>query len=484
MPTLPSIVAQNAGAAPRISPDMFGAQAFGELGAFGGQFQEIADKLQHAQDATEMNQLKAQYDASLKSMALELPMIEPDPLKQPAKFAEQAQKLQQSIFAQTKRDPVKTTLMEYARNDLYGQITEQKARSMKLGIEQQQANLDHLATTMLAEAAHAKSPAELQDITNRYFETVHINAKEGIINPVDEEHRKNTFQQSLQFGSALQDSRTDPIGTLEHLSERYPLLDAKAMETVIGRATAADARVQREAEKAAKAEKEQSVVTDAIAAVSGELSLDDLAAHAHQYNYTEQDYSNLQADIERGGSTNPNVLIHYETSIRTGQPVTFGELSGRKDLSNPDKVRLMGLLDAQSKTDHFSKTPVYEQAVKELRTAVSRKGPMESLDPQEQKTLLYTTQELWDRAAKGENPLTVARELIKRVPTDEGFGVGMPALLPKYKTEADLVSAFHQGLITRDSFNSEALLFKQLREKEAIQNAASQKQSLEKARTR
>lgn len=242
---------------------------------------------------------------------------------------------------------------------------------------------------------------------------------------------------------------------------------------------------QANQDKAMKAEKDASVLQDTIKAASGQLTLDDLTLNANHFQYTNEDYAKLKSDIERGGTTNPSVLLHFETAIRTGQPTTFRDLSGRTDLSNPDKIRLMGLLDEQSKSDHFSKTPVYEQAVKELRTAVTRKGPLESLDPQEQKTLLYTTQELWDRTAKGENPLTVSRELIKRIPQEEGFGVGPPALLPKYQTEDELVNAFKQGQITQQEFNNEALLFKQLREKEAIQqNVAERKKRLEQGRTR
>lgn len=187
---------------------------------------------------------------------------------------------------------------------------------------------------------------------------------------------------------------------------------------------------------------------------------------ARQFAFNDEDFTKLRNEIERGGASDPEVVSDYEVRIREGRGVGFREIVGHSEINKSDKQRLLGLIDQQRDEKHFSKLPEYQQAVREVRIAVSRKGPFETLDPQEQKLLLFSTKQLYDRVEKGEDPINVAREIAARIPEEQGGAIGLPDLLPKYPNEEALTRALKEGRVSKQEAAQEALLFKRMREKQ------------------
>jgi hypothetical protein len=135
----------------------------------------------------------------------------------------------------------------------------------------------------------------------------------------------------------------------------------------------------------------------------------------------------------------------------------------------------MGLITEQKDEKHFSKSPEYQEALKEIRAAVSPKGLMESFDKVEQQRNLFAIQELWNRVGKGgEAPMDVARDLQARIAREPTQGE-KPTFFPRFQNEDDLVGAFKRKQIDRDTFDKEAHLLKQwqLYNKQSASDAAA-----------
>lgn len=480
MPILPRIQPnQSGGGAPRVPQGAFGG-GFGEaIASFGDQLGAVAQKLQYSEDEIALARLTGEYDLQLAEAQLAL-RDDPDYLTHPNKFIEAENKIRTELLKSTDRKPVQGAFQAHISRRFPSQLISVKSGALELLNNKQVADLNGLEETMLAQVARSQSEEERIEHVATYEEMITRAERRGILDPTDAEKKRSGFRQSVQFGSAIQDARVDPVGTLERLAEKYPLLDAKHMEAVISRAMTQSAKIERENEKLMKETRSNAILEDFIAAANGSLSREQLEKNARRFGYSDEDFSKLRGEIERGGTTDPNVLIGLETSIRSGKPPSMRSLAGRTDLSAEDKLRLFALIDQvaqrnqERKGDHFSKSPVYEQAVREVRTAISRKGPLESLDPQEQKTLLYATQQLWDRTGKGEDPLSIAREIISRIPSDEGFGVGAPMLAPKYATEDEMLDAFKQGLITEAEAEQEAKIFERIKQEQARKQRSQQ----------
>ena len=481
MPRLPAIQPGPGGGPPSVPPNAFGKGIGDALKSFGDNLGEVATHLLHQQDEIDLAKMTGEYDFRLADAQMKL-KEDPEYLTHPNKFIEAENQIRKEVLKMSGRVPVQTAFASHIARKFPSDLISVKAEALNLWNRKQAADIGNLSENMLADVARATSDEQRKESIATYEGIVNNAEKRGILPPVEAEHLRKAFRQQAQFGAALQDARIDPIGTFENLATKYPLLDAKHMEAVISRTMAQNAKIEHEADKRMKEVRNNAVLEDFISAANGQLSREQLEKNARRFGYSDEDFSKVRSEMERGGTTIPNVLLNLETSIRTGNPPDPRVIVGRSDLSMADKIRLLTLIDEvnqrnqEKKGDHFSKSPEYEQAFKEMKNAITRKGLMETLDPQEQKLFDIGIRQLWNRTAKGEDPITVAREFIARIPNEEGgFGIIAPILAPKFESEEKLLQAFKEGKISKAEAEQEAKNFERIRKEEANRKKSQDK---------
>jgi len=447
---------------PRPRPVDIGGGAFRGLEGFGQELGRVANKLQDNADELELSTLEGEYVAGIKEDRAAVER-NPDFLNQPKLFMEMARKRQSDILGRTTNTRVKNAMTARINKTLPTVMVNIQTKALELMGQAQEAQLNNLGRDFLTRAARTTDLAEKNELIDRYATHVDRLAARGVLNPLEADKKKDVFSVQLQFGSALQDARTDPVGTLDELESRYPLLDAKKMETIIGRASTELARQEKKQEDEEKDRRESVELELAIAAANEVLTLDQLEETARDERLPDTTFIKLKNEIQLGGVTDSVVMIDYETRIRSGVPVPFGEIQDRSDLNGGDKSKLLSMIQSQLDTNHFSRSPEYREAVKDINNAVSQKGPLESLTLEEQQRKQFLMRSLWDRVDPqqgGENAIAVARELVDRIPRDL---VGTPPpVRPRFADKETLVREFRAGRIGRAEFNREALLFKQI----------------------
>jgi hypothetical protein len=264
------------------------------------------------------------------------------------------------------------------------------------------------------------------------------------------------------------DISRDPIKDLATIQKRYPNLDPKQLTVLMSHGREREKEIERIAKEAEKKVHEENLLADTLDAVGGKIGgITDLSARAKARRYTAAETMSLTRAMETGGITDPLVATATEQKIREGKLTNYGEIANNPALDRAEKSRLMGLVEAQKDEKHFSKSAPYQEAVKRVRLAVSRKGPMESLEPKEQQLLLSGTTELWDRVGKGEDPIVVSSDIRARLtPQAEG---DKPPMTPRFRSEAEVFKAAKDGIITRDDAKQQIYLLKQWAEYAARQ---------------
>lgn len=257
------------------------------------------------------------------------------------------------------------------------------------------------------------------------------------------------------------DISQDPLAEVATVQKQYPNLDPAKLTPLMAHADARRKEVERIREEAEKKVHGENVLADTIDAVNGKIAGQaDLDARAKARRYTREEYQAVRRAMEEGGVTNPDVYTQLLLDIRQGKLTDHAVIASNKQLDVNAKKELMGLVSQARDEKHFSKQPSYEQAVKLIRLAVSPKGQLESLDKVEQQRLKIAYDELWTRAGKGEDPIAVAKELDERIVREPTQGE-KPLLKPRFQSKQEMADAFRRGLITRDEWDNQALLFRQ-----------------------
>lgn len=444
---------------PRPGPSQFGGEQFEALGELADTYRKFDEISAAAESSQRARTISAEIDAAIQKTKEEFPN-QPDVFDSYAKS--RAQEVMEQGLKGASNDRVRELIQFKLADDLPRKQVQvsHEARQMKIGIAQGQWQL--YEEELQRQLAQEQDPSVKARLQAEYDVELQRMTGVGVFTPKEAVNRRQKILENQAYLEATRAIRStdDALKTTDDLLRRFPNIDPARLAGLEQRALAQAQRNEKVVEKALKDKRDQHVLDDSIAASTGLLSLGQLAENAKRYRYTDAEFRSLRSLIEQGGTTDPKVEIAYEALLRSGGAVRPSEITNNPHLDKTAKSKLLGLMQEGKDEKHFSKTPEYQEAVREFRTAVSRKGPLESLEPTEQKRLLLGQRELWDRASRGESPMAVSRELQARITPEEMAG-DAPLYYPQYQTKEELVQALQQGRISRDQFNDQALLFEQ-----------------------
>lgn len=319
------------------------------------------------------------------------------------------------------------------------------------------------------ELAGAVTPADIQAKETEIVNTMNLGTQSGFYSYDEARQKVQSIKEKDSFRRGVQALRhtSDPMGTLANIGKMLPNIDPDKTIALLGLAQSQQRKLDEQTERERKQIKEQAVLNDTMIALSGvPPPAGQFERNARHFGYSADEYRTVLRAAEEGGVTDPNEYTRLETAIRQGRMADYSTIAANPKLDRQAKSTLMGLVNQQKQEGedrHFSKTPEYQEAAKELRLAVSGKGQLESLSEPEQQRYLSGLKELWNRAAKGEPPMVISRELQTRMPK-EAVNNNKPTFFPMYQSEQELANALATGKIDRQRFNTEAKRLKDWQE--------------------
>ena len=463
MPDLPRIYARSniefSGPLARTTPEQFGAGVFGNIA-------EIFKQITVDSEAAEARQAIAVTRERIKGAVQQ----SNDNLPDPDAFNTTANDNVKSVYsnslsalssnrARKLAEAGLAPVMVDAQNDV-AHIFKQKQ------VLKGRAAINGTLEVQERELANSFRQEDIQAKETEIVNTMRMGTDSGFFGPDEGRARVQSIKErdSFRRGITALENTSDPLTTLSNLKKQLPFLDPDKTMQLLGVAQRRKADIDRETEKERERLKNMALLNDTMIAVSGAPQIPgQVDRNAREFGYTAADYRALTGAMEQGGITDPNEYTRLEVLIRTNQLTDYNQIAANRRLDRGAKSALMGLVEKQSdaRTEkHFSKLPEYQEASKELRLAVSGKGQLESLSEGEQQRYLSGLKELWNRSEKGENPMSVSRELQTRIPK-EPVQETKPAFFPSYQSEDELVNAFKSGKIDRQRFNTEAARLKQ-----------------------
>lgn len=436
---------------------------------------DVYDRIQEAADKAEAQNAaqsaKAGIDGAIKIANAD--EADPDVFKN--KSVQSAQQIYQTAVDGARNPRVRELIENRLKDDLINASTDihlahkQKQVGVALG------NSFTYLQQAERELSQMSDPAEIQkketEIAGHIRDMVQLRA----LSPLQAQQQIQGIKERDAFTRAYRevDISRDPMATIAEVQKRLPNLDPAKIPELMRHGDTRQREMERLQEKAEKKVHEENVLLDTIDASNGKLTLPDLDARARARRYTPAEYNTIRNTMEQGGVTDPRVSTQLEQQIREGRLTDYSVIANHPGLDRAEKSRLMGLVQSAKDEKHFSNQPPYKEAAKELRLAATRKGPMESLDPKEQQVLLSADKELYDRAGRGEDPMQVSRDIQARI--TPATQADKPLFTPRYQKPEDLVRDLKAGRITRDDFDSQALLLKQWQQyTERLQQKAQQ----------
>ena len=297
--------------------------------------------------------------------------------------------------------------------------------------------------------------ASIDQFVNRMVETGSFKPSEGakILNGIRE---RDSYRRAVRVVSIS----LDPLAAVEDIQKTFPNIDPDKVLTLLHTAHERMTEIEKARKESEKKIHDESLLRDTIGVINGSLPIAMLGQTAIARKYTPEEFNMLRRAAEEGGITDPNVAMALELQIRQNKLQDYGAIATNPNIDRMTRTRLMDLIEKQKDANHFSKTPEYQEASKEIRTAVSPKGMMESFDKTEQQRFLFATTELWNRVEKGESPMAVSRDLQSRIAREPTQGE-KPLFVPRFQTEEQLINAFKTKQVDRKTFDTEANLLKQ-----------------------
>jgi hypothetical protein len=421
------------------------------------------ERIQLAADTAEaQNQAQAAKAAISGSIQVaDADQQDPDVFKSSA--INKVQSIYQSAIGGARNSRVRQMLQDRLNDDLTRASTAIHLTHKKKQVDVAQGN----SFTYLQEAERELSlMTDPADIFNKEKEMAgHINdmIRFGAYSPLQGRQAIQGIKERDAFTRAYReiDISQDPLADVATIQKKYPNIDPVKLTPLMAHADARRKEVERIKEEAEKKVHAENVLADTIDAVNGRVAGQaDLDARAKARRYTPDEYRSVIRAMETGGVTNPHVFVRMEIEARRGN-LSENVVAESRELNQPDKSKLLSIISQAKDEKHFSKQPDYMQAQKEIRTAVSPKGQLESFDDTEQQRYLFAITELWNRVEKGEKPIAVGRELIDRIAREPTQGE-KPMFKPRFASKQALAEWYRQDPQNRkDQFDNEALLFRQ-----------------------
>lgn len=443
---------------PRTNAAAYGAQAFGEA----AQQTAILSRIDAAAAEAEAQKAVAVTRERIKQSSQQAEDEYQDPTEYQSFAAGQAEAIYQGALKEIKNDKAKALFTDrMAPFVVAAQSDVQHTYRHKLVNKTKADSMGYLETAE-RELSQATRPLDIQnkeaEIVMHVQDMQRLNALtpiEGqkIIQGIKERDSLRRAQRELSISM-------DPAKTIVEIQKKYPNIDPDKVLALEDRAQTRQREIERQQEKIEKQVHDENVLMDTIDAVNGRMTQIDLDARAKARRYTREDYSAVRRAMEEGGVTNPQIYTDIERQIREGRWTDYGAIAANPNLDRQAKSTLMGLIQQAKDDKHFSKTPEYQEAKQELRVAVSPKGQFESLDKTEQARYLQGLRELWDRAGRGESPMAITRDLQERIAREPTQGE-KPLFLPRFQSEQDLVNAYRNRQIDRQTFDTQARLLKE-----------------------
>lgn len=432
-------------------------------GLFG--FSETLQKIQHAADTAQADQVAAELSAgvrnTIKQKALET--ADPDQFAIDANNAIgnlRSTSLQALSPAVRQRVLSKTAgVFADANGDI--QFTSGQKRiglaqgSSKLFLEQKERELND--TIDEQQLAKIRSEIDQHFIdsarTNLYTPQQAMTIRQGML-------ERDAF---IRAKRELDISK-NPMADLAAIAQRYPNIDRLKVVNELNTVASARAKEIEELNRRAEKEvREANLAQDYLDAVEGKLNPVTFTATVRARRYTIDEANKLKAAMEEGGVTDDSVYTRLETEILQGKLRDQGAISVRRDLDRNARSNLMRLIESQIRQDrvesrqaesdkrgkHFTNAPEYQQAMRELRAHISGKGESTPLDDRENIRYNFILKQMYDRVgneAKPEHPIAVAEELKARMPPKSESQ--MPIKL-KYQNDKELIDAKRRGVPER-----------------------------------
>jgi len=432
----------------------------------------MAELTQHYVEQTSpLDVARAKDEFKLRLDALKVEMLgEPDVLKRESVFTQKARQAQQEILAKYPNQKTQTAAAVLMEDSLTGGIIDVRATAIQSGTIQNLEYRDRKRHELARVIGQSSDPVEQQKARAEYqaITAVLATAPPGMppsINPakVPEEMMKFDVQ-AVRENAVFRAGKGEGYKVLADVySGKYdslPFADREKIKNDVTGVLADFDRLDKVRKENEKVIHDQNLITDTIAAVSGTMTLPQLQEKAKTQRYTVEEFNTIRRAMEEGGVTDPNIAINMETQIRSNKLTDYNTVASNPSLDRATKSRLMGLITEQKDAKHFSKTPEYQEALKEIRAAISPKGVMESFDKVEQQRNLFSITEMWNRVSNGEKPMDVARDIQARIAREPTQGE-KPLFFPRFKSEEDLVNAFKNKQVDRNTFDTESYLLKE-----------------------
>lgn len=461
---------------PRTNPDAYGYSFFGKL----ADTAEVLGRINDAAARAEAEKTLAVTRERVKGALQDAKDNYQDPTDYQSNATSQTNSIYQSALGQIKNDKAKelfadsfapflTAAQADIKHTYHGKIIDKTKGDSATYLETAERELSQATRPLDIQNKEAELVMHVHDMQSLGAYTPQQSVK--IIQDIKERDSLRRAQRELSISM-------DPAKSIVDITRKYPNLDPDKVLALENQAQVRQREIERQQEKIDKQVHDENVTNDMIDAVNGKMTQIDLDARAKARRYTREEYNAVRRGMEEGGITNPQTYTQLEQQIREGRVTDLGTIANNPNLDRQSKSTLMGLVQQSKDEKHFSKTPEYQEASKELRAAVSPKGPMESFDKTEQARYLAGMTELWNRAGKGESPMEVSRDIQSRIARDSTQG-DKPLFLPRFQSEQDLVNAYRNKQIDRQTFNNEAKLLRdwQFYNKREAERAAQPKTS-------
>lgn len=347
-------------------------------------------------------------------------------------------------------------------DDALGHLVNLRSVKTKAVVDRNLQVLNKAEEIQLGRYIKSGDPQEREriiDETRRLFKTSEFT---GVSSPQAVKDRSGLFVQNAEFERASADLNRDP-GTFltRDLRKEYPLIaDAEKYNSLADRADKEFRGREKRLEEQSKAVRLALVGALETRAVQGILDDRELDGHVARNDLDPEDAKKLR-DLREGArirrDTNPVVVAEFQREIleNPSQEVKTRILHNR-NMAIEARLELAGqvnkILAAKADPGHFSNTPEFEFAVKDIARSLTGGGLLAGLFPEEGQKVSFALRELWARVGKGEDPIKIAPGIVekhKKKPSPKIVG------RPRFETKEDLAKALENKTITDQEFLEE-----------------------------
>lgn len=347
------------------------------------------------------------------------------------------------------------------------------------GIEQIKAAAQEHRYETMARAAATSSPHEAMSAIDLYGQTVDALVAQGIYAPSKGQELKESFGDAVMTQRLKEQLITDPHGVVELLQdpEAAPYLTGESRRSILDAAVTAarqkDAReeadreqAEREAEESLGRIQDRTFMALYAGTLDGSTDMADIDRNRQLGLLKPSQYTQLVKVMQSPDAQDDPEVVEYFT-----RGIMSGEITNPTQIINSVGHGLSPNTASQLVNDlEQGAAVVQSRNFKEARNYLDRQLGVTpgitigALTGDEQQTVARARRELYERALGGEDPWTVADEMLPRYVSRER---GFPE--PMYPDEEALMEAFEAGEINETVLDQQLRLLDQTGAKNAGQ---------------